>query len=205
MELVFVAASMAWLADQLRARWPHASGARRGLAIAGGTVATLAAIVLGQTSATLAARIDVSGVHYRLTENATLLDADGFALIDQLPALVTDGKTVAVDPWSGGSLAYGLAGVATTSRYVDQPVSPTLQIIYQRLADASTDPSVCQAVRELNLGYVLDFGPANRFVPAFHAKPLDMPGLWDVAAKPGFTLIAHHGQGSLYRIDACGA
>jgi len=204
MELVFVAASSSWAIQAVRSRWPALRSARGRMAAVGVAV-TLAAVVLGQINPTLAARINLSGAHYRPAKNSTLLDADEFALIKQLPALVTDGKTVAIDPWAGGSMAYALAGVPTTSIYVNDPVSPAVKLIWQRLADASTDPTVCPAVRQLNLGYALDFGPDNRIVPSAGGAPPNMAGIWNIAGKPGFTLLAQKGHAALYRVDACGA
>ncbi|MCL2736623.1 MAG: hypothetical protein FWD75_08365 [Propionibacteriaceae bacterium] len=137
---------------------------------------------------------------YVIDENSALVDADEYALIQQLPDLVPAGVRVATDPWNGSSMAYALENIPTTTTHVGYTSTPDLDIINNSLVDAVAEPSyVCPAVKDLNVGYVLDFGDKE-----VHGAHHPYPGFDDLSGADGFALVAQVGHASLYRVDACG-
>jgi len=154
--------------------------------------------VVGRTGESLTQRVSQTVARYKLTAKSPFVDRDEYALITQLPALVDNGKVVAVDAWGGGAFAYALTGVPVSAYSLQYKPSSALEVVESRLNRAAGDPAVCAAVRELRIGYVLDFG-AKR-ISAFRK---DLPGFSDMAEAPGFVPVASRGHAVLYRVDAC--
>jgi len=140
----------------------------------------------------------VSG-RYGITPDSTMVDSSEYALMQQLPSLVPEGVRVANNPWNGSALAYGLFGVLVTMPDEQSPTTPGLFVLRDHLNSAASQPElVCPALKELNVGFVLDFGDKS-----FTQWPESYPGFENLATAPGFTPVASSGHAVLYRIDAC--
>lgn len=132
-------------------------------------------------------------------DDSPLVNRDELAVIDQLPAIVPPGVRVATDPWDGSSMAYALIGVPTTTTHVYYNLTVNLEIINESLNQAAVSPGqICPALKELNVGYVLDFGRAE-----VSGGDHPYPGFDNLATAPGFVAVASEGDAVLYRIDAC--
>jgi hypothetical protein len=69
------------------------------------------------------------------------------------------------------------------------------------LGDGKFSPQVCEAVKNKNVRYILDFG--HRYI--FNTRGArDYPGVTDVRTQPGIELIAQHGSNiRLFRVTGC--
>ncbi len=184
------------------ADWVQAEPHRRGLTVRPGVVVGAAAVLvaagtvaLTQSSAVSGTAHDVRTAH-RVTADSQLLTRHELALIRRLDDVVPRDALVAGNPMTGAALGYALAG-----RGAVEPSSGLVQgsdgrLVMDHLDDLSTDPAVCDAVRALNVQFVLDFGRRSM-------NGARSPGLEQVAKAPGFTLVAAEGPARLYRITGC--
>jgi hypothetical protein len=136
--------------------------------------------------------------HYAITDTSPLVTTDRYAIILMLPEIVEPSQRVATIPKNGGSMAYALVGVQTTTTQVFMTVTPDLNTIRVSLNEASTNPQVCEALANLNVKYALDFGEQR-----VYGKPQSYPGFDNLDQAEGFTLVAQYGEATLYVIDAC--
>ncbi|MDR0959066.1 MAG: hypothetical protein LBM23_01680 [Propionibacteriaceae bacterium] len=157
-------------------------------------------LLLSTQTGKMSVAINWAAPSYVMNEDSALVDPDEYALIQQLPEIVPAGERVATVPWNGSSLAYGLAGVLTTTTHIFHEETPDLSTIQGELDEASSDPAVCPAVERLDVTYALDFGTRALWNADFAAIA---PGFIDFATEPGFTEVARVGEAVLYRIDAC--
>lgn len=128
------------------------------------------------------------------------LDPDERALIARLPDEVPDSTTVLANPHTGAALSYYLSGVDVFPAKWQVPTAPAYTLLKQDLPAAATDPAVCQAVQELNAGYVLDFGEGD----SGPGRVEKMPGFTGFEGARGFELVDSEGDAKLWRITACG-
>jgi len=134
-----------------------------------------------------------------ITNGSALVNTDELLLIKQLPGIVPPGVRVATDPWDGSSMAYALEGIPTTTTHVGYHLTKDVDIINQFLSQAGSAPNyVCPALKNLNVGYALDFGPIE-----VHGGNHAYLGFDDLSNAPGFVPVARQGDAVLYRIDAC--
>jgi hypothetical protein len=81
-----------------------------------------------------------------------------------------------------------------------QPAGSQWALLASSLRDAGTDPAVCDALVAFGSpAYVVDFGPGENS-PGRYV----MPGFTGLDGQPGFELVDHEGDASLWRITACG-
>lgn len=138
---------------------------------------------------------------YSLDENSAILSKQELALVKRLPLTVPEGAKIADNPWNGSSWAYAFGGrdVLTPHLFAGPDVDRSL--ISQRLKFAASDPAVCEALRNENVDYVLDFG--NRYLLNLPASA-DYPGVTDIGDQPGFQEVDSEGTSAkLYKITAC--
>ncbi|MBF5081467.1 DUF6541 family protein [Quadrisphaera sp. INWT6] len=142
-------------------------------------------------------------------ELSDVLDSDERALLDRLDAEVPAGVEVAGNPWNGSGFVYALTGHPTPFPHMVSKfeAAPDRAVVAERLSAAATDPTVCPAVRELHLGYVLDFGTGYLWGGDDEKAGRDRryPGLEGLATAEGFRLVDSEGRARLYEITACGA
>jgi hypothetical protein len=107
--------------------------------------------------------------------------------------------TVAGSPWTGTSLVYALADRPALLPHVGGFDTAQTEVITEHLADASSDPAVCSAVRALKVGFVLDFGRHE-----VHHDRHVLPGLENLGSSEAVQLVDEQGPAKLYKITACG-
>lgn len=157
----------------------------------------LGAILLAQT-VPLTASIESARFNYLTTPDSSLVSSDEMALIDELDNFVPADATIAVNPWTGGAMAFAIADRNTTSKHTLTTYTKATELLNDKLRDASTDTSVCPAAREENVRYVLDFGTRE-----VHGGNHGFKGLQIPDATPGFVLLARHGDAKLFELTAC--
>ncbi|MCU1532842.1 MAG: hypothetical protein JWO49_2413 [Arthrobacter sp.] len=211
--VVLVAAGLDWAGGALlAARRRHRSlgravagpagwsgPARLAYRSAGGTVLVLAAILLGQQGG-LKEEVQLASSHYELDADSPLVSADELALFKRLRQSVPQDAVLIGNPYTGAALSYALGDRKSAQLHILSHVSPGLEKIYQSAGSVSTDPSVCEAVREERGFYILDFGTEE-----VHGENHTADGLTDLDQNSGLQLIDSQGEAKLYKITACGS
>jgi hypothetical protein len=128
--------------------------------------------------------------------HSAILTRSELTLIGRLPRLVPRGVTVASNPATGSSLAYALEDVQVVEPFNGLPNGPDGKKVMDSLDGMTTDPSVCLAVRRLNVGYVLDFG--GRRIDGYQPS-----GLTNLTPSRGFALIDQEGNARLLKVTGC--
>jgi hypothetical protein len=136
--------------------------------------------------------------NYSTNPDSPLVSSDELAVIDELDDLVPVHATIAVNPWTGGAMAFALADRNTTSKHTLTTYTKAIELLNDKLREASTDPDVCAAARANNVGYVLDFGTRE-----VHGGNHGFVGLQIPDATPGFQLLAQRGEAKLFKLTAC--
>ncbi|MET4061157.1 hypothetical protein ABIB35_002722 [Arthrobacter sp. UYP6] len=137
-------------------------------------------------------------VNYIPTDDAALLTNDELEMIDELDELTPDDAVIAVNPWTGGALAYALGDRETTHKHIFSTSTPDQTIIDASLKDAEDTPGVCDAVAATGVGYVLDFGDRE-----VHGGDHPYPGLDGLETDDDFVLVSSVGDVRLYRFVGC--
>lgn len=191
-----------WIFDGLRTlgdRSPFPRLAGGAIAVAG--VLAVFSVGFGPNVSRLA---DDARGSYTLDASSALLTADEAALLDRLDRLdatVPEGAVILVNPWTGGSLAYALAGREVSEMHVFGLRSEDQSYVDQNLSRIDTDPEVCDAVDRLGSRYVLDFGDQNVFNSP--GSGLEHAGLDNLPASTHLSLVDAVGAARLFRIDGC--
>jgi len=192
-----------WLVDLVSAGVarlaPSATPRRRTLAL--GMVATVVLVGVGvatQAGTQLAQRTAWAQPLYRLTPDSPLLSSDELALLERIDDEVPAGVVVAGSPWTGASLVYAVADRRPLLPAIFGDRRGPTVILMESLRDADTDPEVCEAIREANVGFVLDFGP-REVHPGEH--PID--GFAELESSDAVRLLDEEGDARLYEVTAC--
>jgi hypothetical protein len=201
------AAGTGWLVGKLQHAWVTHRGSvkflpeglRKSRAIVPAVVplVILAAVLVTQTMP-LSASIQSAKANYSTTPDSALVSSDEMALIEELDSLVPANATIAVNPWTGGAMAFAIADRNTTSKHTLTTYTKATELLNDKFREASTDPSVCPAARADNVRYVLDFGTRE-----VHGGHHGFVGLQIPDATPGFELLARHGDAKLFEVTAC--
>lgn len=136
---------------------------------------------------------------YRLDASSPLLTADEYALLRRVPERVPEGVAIAGSPWTGASLASAVADRPVLMPHTLMQVSDELETINTGLDTATADGAVCEALEDLNVGFVLDFGTQE-----VHPGTNPLPGLDSLATSSAVRLVDSQGDARLYEIVACG-
>lgn len=136
---------------------------------------------------------------YAMSPESPLVSVDEMALIAELDEHVPADATIAVNPWTGGAMAFAVADRNTTAKHTFTTYTKAQELLNDKFRDASFDPTVCQAASANNVGYVLDFGAHE-----VHGGNHGLVGLQIPDGTPGFELIAQQGEAKLFRLTACG-
>jgi len=158
----------------------------------------LLAVVLVAQTVPLGSSIRSARANYYTTADSPLVSSDEMALINELDQFVPADATIAVNPWTGGAMAFAIADRNTTSKHTLTTYTPSTLLLNDKLRNASTDPSVCRAAREAGVGYVLDFGTRE-----VHGGNHGFQGLQIPDSAPGFKLLARVGEAKLFQLTAC--
>ena len=175
---------------------------RRRLVLQGVGAGLIAVLLFSTQQGNVAAAQTAAAKMYRVEASSPLVSSDELALLGRLDNHVPPGAVIIGNPWNGSSLAYALADRKALQPHILGAFPPGAQLLYDRLRDASTDPAVCDAVRELNVGFVLDFG--HREVNFEDERPDVFTGLDNLAGSGAAELIDSQGTARLFRITACG-
>ena len=163
-----------------------------------GVLAVVLLLATTQRVAYMDQAVDRASSMYALTDGSALLTSDEYTLIKRAPQHIEPGSVVATNPWNGSSLLYAFTGIQTTTKHIFFLSTPELDVVNQSLDDAATDPTVCPALKDLNVRYALDFGQRE-----VHGAYHPFPGLKDLAKNPGLTEVDRQGNAVLYRVDVC--
>jgi hypothetical protein len=158
----------------------------------------LLGLILAAQTVPLGASIQSAKVNYSTTPDSALVSSDEMALIDELDDIVPADATIAVNPWTGGAMAFAIADRNTTSKHTLTTYTKATELLNDKLREAGTDPAVCDAARADNVRYVLDFGTRE-----VHGGNHGFVGLQIPDATPGFELLARHGDAKLFEVTAC--
>ena len=137
--------------------------------------------------------------NYSTTPDSPLVSSDEMALIDDLDEYVPADATIAVNPWTGGAMAFAMADRNTTSKHTLTTYTEATELLNNKFREAASDPTVCPAARANNVRFVLDFGTRE-----VHGGNHGFQGLQIPDSTPGFELVARHGEAKLFRVTACG-
>jgi hypothetical protein len=201
------AAGAGWLAGKLQHLWQERSASlaflperlttSRVMVPVVVPLALLGVLLVAQTLP-LRASIASAKANYSTTPDSPLVSSDEMALIEELDRIVPPDATIAVNPWTGGAMAFALADRNTTSKHTLTTYTKEVELLNDKLRDASDDPAVCDAAREDNVRYVLDFGTRE-----VHGGNHGFAGLQIPDNTPGFSLLARQGDAKLFQVTAC--
>ncbi|MHA7191149.1 DUF6541 family protein [Arthrobacter sp. MDT2-16] len=167
-------------------------------AVAGCLVLVGSGVLLTQGPNIRAAALSTAG-GYDLETASRLVSADEYRLMDKLDDVVPEDAVIAGNPWTGSSLAYALADRRTLQLHTLAILSPEALQVNDGLRDATVRPEVCDAIREENVRFVLDFGDEE-----VHGGDHPYPGLENLASSEAVDLVEAVGAARLYRVTACG-
>ena len=136
---------------------------------------------------------------FALDDDSALVSADEMSLLERLPAHVPAGEKIAGNPYTGTALAYAIGGREVLMPHILVDVSEDAQTVNDHLADAETQPDVCDALRETGVGFVLDFGDRE-----VHNGSHPLPGLEELEDSRVVRLVDSEGDARLYEVTACG-
>jgi len=128
------------------------------------------------------------------------VDDDEYEFLLRLDEHVPEGALVAGNPWNGSTMAWAVGGRRALFPHLVGEWSPDALIVATSLDRARDDPSVCEAVRRLDLEYVLD-DPGMLW-----GNPAEADAFHGISAAPAsgvLTEIARAGETVLYRISGC--
>lgn len=170
---------------------------RTALAVAAAAAAVLVLLPLTQ-GRNIDDAIARAGNMYALTESSALVSTDELELMEQLDQLVPEDATVAVNPYTGGALAYAFGDRETTHKHTLDTVTEDTIIVERSLRDADEIPAVCDAVEDENIEYVLDLGRLE-----VHGGDHRYPGIEDLDDSDLFELVKAIGDARLYKFVGC--
>lgn len=173
---------------------------RRVLASIGGAL-TMTLLAVSAYFGPIQEYIQRSLIHYKLNEGSAVLTPEELELLGELESLVPDNAVIAVNPWNGSSLAYAFSSRTVLAPHLFAVPDDTRDLLSTSLATKGLTPEVCDAAREENVGYILDFGD-RYLVPDPSAA--NYGGVTDVAPSPGIELVASVGaEARLFQITGC--
>lgn len=149
------------------------------------------------------AMTDVYSPDATASESEELLSQEEYVLLEQLDDIVPPEVTVVGNPWDGSTMAWAVGGRETIFPHPGMTPSGDREIIAQRLNDALTDPAVCKAVNDLDVGYVLRMGKPLWGYGA-DVRATRYPGLRGLEEDGVAEVVAEVGSAELLRITACG-
>lgn len=127
--------------------------------------------------------------------NSWRISLDELQVLDYVKENVPQDSTIVVDPGTGGAYAYALADRKVTAAHMFRNESDNQHLLNLYFDDVANHPEVCEAVREENAYYALDFGEVGR--------EGESNGIDHLANQPGYSEVYRVGDAALYRIDVC--
>lgn len=162
-------------------------------------------LLLATTQAGIAPAIANARPKYAMTEWSPILSIDERTLLERLHENVPEDAVVAGNPWTGSSLAYVVGDRRVLNPHFNVSADPAHVLINMELNQAASNPAVCEAIRELGVGYVLDFGVYTRDAGGVldFDSTTNYKGFLDLADSGVVEEIDREGDKVLYRITAC--
>ncbi|KQZ83953.1 hypothetical protein ASD56_07935 [Microbacterium sp. Root166] len=124
---------------------------------------------------------------------------DDRAVLSQIEQIVPRDEVIAGSPRDGSSLAYALTGRPVLVGHLLAPISPEKRAFLDGFASATTGDAACEAARDLEVKWVLEFHKEN---PSPILRP--QPGLENLDDSPNVELAFRSGSSSLYKVVGCG-
>ena len=158
----------------------------------------LALAVAASQIPSMRAAIGSARKNYLETDHSLLVSTDEQKIIDRLDEIVPADAAIAVNPWTGGALAYAIAHRETTAKHILTANTADVETLNRDLRNADSDPAVCAALKATGVRYVLDFGPNE-----VHFGDHPFPGLEDLNNSLAVRLVLAEGGARLYEVTAC--
>lgn len=136
--------------------------------------------------------------NFALVGDAWFLTPDEVALLERLPEHVPDDEVVAGNPWTGAGMTYAIGDRQPLMPHLLMEIDDETQEINEGLSTATPGSDVCEAVRDKDVGFVLDFGDLqiNNAVERF-------PGLVSLDESSLLREVDRQGEAVLYEIVGC--
>jgi hypothetical protein len=139
---------------------------------------------------------------YVMDGSSRLLTDSEARLLERVDQAIPDDALIVGSPWTGASLAYALTGRQVMELHIFGQRSPGELYLDEHLADIDTDPRVCDAIRELGVDYVLDFGKAN--VVGDPGSATDWDGIQSIPPAQGLIVVDSEGPDArLLQVSGC--
>ncbi|MFF2245180.1 DUF6541 family protein [Arthrobacter sp. NPDC058130] len=175
-----------------------ASAGRRSRVAYAVICSVLALVVAASQIPSMRTAIGSARKNYLETEHSLLITTDEQKIIDKLDEIVPADAAIAVNPWTGGALAYAIAHRETTAKHILTANTADVETLNRDLRNADSDPAVCAALKATGVRYVLDFGPNE-----VHFGDHPFPGLEDLNNSLAVRLVLAEGGARLYEVTAC--
>lgn len=140
--------------------------------------------------------VETVAEYYDPSLNTWRISPDELQVLEYVKENVPENSTIVVDPGTGAAYAYAIADRKVTAAHIFRNESDNQRLLNLYFDDVADHPEVCNAVREENAYYALDFGEVG------HDSAIS--GIDNLANQPGYTEVYRVGDAALYRIDACG-
>ncbi len=124
-------------------------------------VAVAVSVLLPRTDALRESFAYVGHVHHvdpRADVSAGLVSADEERMMETIEDVVPEDTAIAGNPWDGSSMTWALAGRRSIFPHVGIRMDEDRVLLADSLNQAAQDPRVCEAVDDLDVGYVLRTG-----------------------------------------------
>ena len=185
---LFLSAGVRGAARRMRLRGPLQAIATAGVLL----IAVVAALLPMRTP------IDTAQANYTLDADSPLVSADEMALMRRLDDEVEPDAVIAGSPWTGAGLAYAISGREVLQPHTLMDITSEMTAINDGLDRAAPGGTVCRAVDDTRVRYVLDFGTRE-----VHGGNHPYPGFSRLAASKAVELVDEEGDARLYRIVGC--
>lgn len=136
---------------------------------------------------------------YEMNAQSVLLSDDERALLDRVKDEVPADEMIIGNPWTGTSLALAFSDREVVMPHILMQLHGSRSVVMHKLRFADENPEVCDAVRDLNARWVLDFGSLE-----VHGASHIYDGLDKLENSDVVKLVDQQGEAKLYKVTACG-
>ncbi|MCS3842094.1 DUF6541 family protein [Microbacterium sp. AK031] len=157
-------------------------------------------LLLTQGAAVRQAAADIEYVYGPNGEvDGPILSVGEYDLLLELDEHTPKDAVIAGDPWTGTSFAYALSGRRVLMPHLLMDETSAAERINTGFATDADDPSLCEALEETGVTYILDFagGP-------FMDNQGGFEGVEKLSRSPYVRLVAEEAGARLYEVIACG-
>lgn len=192
--LVTLQAAVAWLQRLVPRPTPRGSAALAALACV--------VVVVGSQGPNVRSGADVARLSYEGAADPQLLSEQEQELLQRLDEVTAPDALIIASPRTGASLAYALGDREVTEYHIFGSPTALESFLAANLADIGTDPAVCEAVNEVGVDYVLDFG--ERDVQGREGVYDTYDGITNLIPSDHLVLVDSEGDDArLFRIEGC--